>query len=255
MITFDAILDATSDPRIRDLEIGAFEPADVVNLILQRSEIVRDRPRSGRLIRAWVDGDETPLRAVVDEMGDDLIRRAAAIIWLEYQEMKPILDTLSPRRVADIGCGYAVFDLFLWQDQKPHLLLIDLETSDERHFGFDKTGAAYTSLAVAERFLTDNGVDPGAIVCRNPEKVDITREPSVDLAVSLVSCGYHYPVDTYWDFFLRTVTPDGAVILDLRARKAAEASALLESMGTLATLTDAADGTARRVVLRKGAAG
>ncbi|MEM8850358.1 MAG: class I SAM-dependent methyltransferase [Pseudomonadota bacterium] len=255
MITFEQLVDAASTARIRDLEVGAFSEKDVVNLILQRSEILRDRPRSGRLIRAWVNGDEAPLRAVVDEMGEELIRRAAAIIWLEYEEIKPVLDDLAPKAVADIGCGYALFDLFLWQDHGARLLLIDLETSDERHFGFDETGAAYTSLTVAARFLADNGVAAESIACRNPEVVDLSQDAPVDLAVSFVSCGFHYPVDTYADFFASGVTPDGAVILDLRARKAAEAMALLEGMGAVSTLTEAANGTARRVLLRKGAIG
>lgn len=199
-----------------------------------------------------MDNDSAPALALVDKMGDDLIRRAAAIILLEYREIKPVIDMISPRRVADIGCGYALFDLFLWQDHKPELLLIDLEQSNDRHFGFRETGAAYTSLGVARRFLTDNGVAADRITCINPQQDDVLGQKPVDLAVSFISCGFHYPVETYLTYFDGGVSAGGNVILDLRARKARDGIEKLESLGRVSQLTDSANGNGKRIRLQKG---
>ena len=111
MITPEQMLDAVADPQVRSLKTGAFLPADVVNLILQRSEIICDQPRPGRVIKAWTEGDASPALALVDRMGDELIKRAAAISLLDYRELFDTIRAMTPRRVADIGCGYAIFDL------------------------------------------------------------------------------------------------------------------------------------------------
>ncbi|MBB3993957.1 SAM-dependent methyltransferase [Sulfitobacter undariae] len=251
MITFEELLEATKDPRIVALDTSVFSPDDMVNIILQRSEVLGDQHRSGRAIKAWAEGDHGPVKEYVEQMGDTLVRRAAAIIWLEYLELKPTLDTLSPKSVADIGCGYAIFDLFLWQDYPGRILLIDLETTKERHFGFEKEGAAYSNLNVARQFLEANGVTSSDIICINPRTADLTKEAPVDLAVSFISCGFHYPVETYIDLFKTGVEPDGAVILDVRKRKLEAATLSLQDLGKVTVLTAAANGSASRIMLKK----
>jgi len=183
-----------------------------------------------------------------------LMRRAAAVIWLEYQQLKPVIDRIAPRSLADIGCGYALFDLFHWRDFPGRLLLIDIESTEERHFGFQHKGAAYSNLRVAARFLQDNGVRSADIACLNPETQDLRIAPQVDLAVSFISCGFHYPCRTYQEFFRTGVADDGHVILDLRARKAARERRVLDPLGQVSDLAVSANGSGRRGVLRKSAA-
>ncbi|MCK8465169.1 class I SAM-dependent methyltransferase [Aliiroseovarius sp. S1339] len=251
MITFEQLMQATTHPRVASLNTGAFSPDDIANIILQRSEILGDQRRPGQAIKAWSEGNEAPVREFVEKMGDTLVRRAAAIIWLEYLELKPTIDTLSPKSVADIGCGYSFFDLFLWQDHAASVLLIDIETSEERHFGFKKRGAAYSNLNVAQRFLEANGVARSDIACCNPDEADLSAEKPVDLAVSFISCGFHYPVETYLDFFRNGVKPSGAVILDVRSRKLEEATKFLQDLGDVSVLTKSAHGKADRIMVAK----
>ncbi|MFP7674400.1 class I SAM-dependent methyltransferase [Marivita sp. S0852] len=253
MITFEQALEASQAPFIQQIDFSAFREPDMINLILQRSEIIRDLPRSGRIVKAWTEGDEKPIRAAVEQIGDELVRRAAAIIWLEYLQIKPALEKIAPRSIADIGCGYAVFDLFAWQDFPGRLLLIDIEESEERHFGFRDSGAAYTSLEVARQFLLDNGVSADDIVTVNPQQNDLSQLEQVDLAVSFISCGFHYPCETYAKFFDEGISPDGSIILDLRKRQAEREMSFLQRYGAVSTLTDCAYGTGQRVLTRKAA--
>jgi SAM-dependent methyltransferase len=244
-------LDAFANrPEVAELDLSAFSSADIVNTVLQRTEVLFDQPRRRRLIRAWTGGDDAPLRAAVDERGEVFLRRAIGALFAEYLELKPLLERLAPKKVADIGCGYAFFDLFLARDFDAKLVLIDLEESDARHFGISEEGAAYASLAVAKAFLRANGVPARSIRTLNPRENDPEKLKDVDLALSLLSCGFHYPVSTYEAFFRDTVLPEGAIILDLRnARGVWRQRAVLEEIGRVTTLSD--EGKASRLLVEK----
>jgi hypothetical protein len=73
-----------------------------------------------------------------------------------------------------------------------------------------------------------------------------------DLAISFLSCGFHYPVDSYLEFFRNTVTDNGTLILDLRESNALEQLRKISPLGGIADL----DGPPKvlRILLRKGGA-
>ena len=237
---------------ITELDLSVFDRGDLLNLILQRSEVMFDRPRSGRIIKAWNEGNNDPINAVIDDMGEAIARRAAGVIHAEYRALQPVLKDLAPNRIADIGCGYALFDLFAARDLGSDVLLIDLESNEHRHFGFAKEGAAYSSLSVARKLLEDNGVLSTKIETLNPRVEKPEDAGPVDLAVSFLSCGFHYPVDLYLPFIETAITADGAAIFDLREATAAEQAAKLAVFGSLTDLP--APPKCRRVLLRKGRA-
>lgn len=241
-----------ADKAITGLDLTCFDKGDYLNLILQRSEVMFDLPKSGRIIKAWNDGDNAPIARVVDDMGDAIARRAAGVIHAEYRAIAPLLRELKLKRIADIGCGYAFFDLFAAKDLKSEVVLIDLEENEHRHFGFKSEGAAYSSLARARQLLESNGVAAKKIETLNPRETAPETIKPVDLAVSFLSCGFHYPVDLYLDFLDRALKPGGAAIFDLRERTADEQAAKLARFGTLTDLD--APPKARRVLLRKAAA-
>ncbi len=230
------VLALADDPAVAGLVFDGLASSDLVNLILQRSEVLADRPRPGRVIRAWEAGDNAPMLAEVERLGTAIARRAAGVIAAEYAELRTVLAEAPPGRVADIGCGYALFDLFLARDFAADLLLIDIETNDRRHFGFQEQGAAYASLAVARALLQANGVAAARIATLNPNRADVLGAGKVDLAVSFLSCGFHYPVDAYIPFFMQCMNPGGRIILDLRAATAEAQLSRLASLGTIRTL-------------------
>lgn len=233
------------------VDLSCLTDEDLANLVLQRSEVLHDVPRAGQVIRAWEGGDAGPLQAQIARLGTEIARRAARLIAGEYALLQPLLHELAPRRVADIGCGYAFFDLFLARDLDADVLLIDLESNDRRHFGFREEGAAYSSLARARQILRDNRVAAGRIRTLNPRDTAPETAGPVDLAVSFLSSGFHYPVDAYLPFLDRALAPGGAAIFDLRQSTAAEQADRLAAFGTLSDLP--APPKSRRVLLRKGA--
>lgn len=250
MISFEQAMAAMSDERIASLKVEMLDAEDILNLILQRSEIIRDQNRPNWHIKQWTEGEDGPLLDLIARVGpSELARRAAAFIYLEYLELKPVFDQAPLRRIADIGCGYAFFDLFLAQDFGCRLVLIDLEQSGHRHFGYENEGAAYSNLDVARAFLTMNGVDDADIDTRNPGRDDLGDIDGLDYALSFISCGFHYPWHTYRDFFARALRPGGMTILDVRRRVSGDARAEMAKMGRVKIVAQAAYGRADRVML------
>jgi len=251
-ITLQAATEKAGTARIRDLDTSALSKQDVLNLILQRSEIIQDQPAPNSYIKAWTRGEAGPLLQLIDEIGqDELIRRAAAFILLEYETLEPTLAAQPPSAATDIGCGYAIFDLFLAQDFDCKLTLIDLEENDERHFGFDQTGAAYSNLEIAKAFLRANGIAARRIKTINPEKQSLVRIKNQDLVVSLISCGFHYPWTTYESFFRKAVKPGGRIILDLRQRTLKRTRDEISALGAFEELSTGASGKAPRVMVTR----
>lgn len=241
---------AAAHPDVQALDLSAFGRQDLVNLVLQRSEVLFDLPKSGRIIKAWAAGDDAPMLAAVDLLGGEIARRTAGVIHAEYQTLAPVLRDLAPKRLADIGCGYALFDLFAARDLGCDLLLIDLEDNGQRHFGFQAEGAAYSNLQTARKLLQANGVAADRIVTLNPGSEDVLAAGPVDLAVSFLACGFHFPVTPYMPFFTQTVAAGGSVIVDLRRNTAQAQADQLAQLGTLDDLPT--QPKARRVLLRKG---
>lgn len=252
MITFDQAMTALDDDAITSLDISALDESDMVNLILQRSEIIRDQPRFNRYIKAWTQGDDAPMKDLIDRMGiETLTRRAAAYIYLEFEQLRPIFDQKKPNKAADIGCGYALFDLFLAKEYGTDLVLIDLESNENRHFGFKSEGAAYSSLAATKTLLTDNGIAANSVTTVNPETDDVMQHTGLDFAFSFISCGYHYPWTTYRDFFLDCVKDDGRIIIDIRAHTLGDAMLELSEIGYVRAVVKAANNSANRLMIAK----
>ena len=250
MITFEEAMEARKLPEVAGLSAASLTAQDMVNLVLQRSEIIRDQKKPNRYITQWAAGNEAPIFELVEEMGhDELLRRAAAFIFLEYRELSPHLSSPKPRKIADIGCGYALFDLFLAKEHGTRIVLIDLERNDRRHFGFDEEGAAYSSLSQTRAFLVANGVAEKLIETRNPAEDDLSDLKSLNYIFSFISCGFHYPWDTYLPFYREALSPKGRVILDFRTRRFPSVLPELGHFGYAKVLAKAAQGNATRVML------
>ncbi|MCF6232605.1 MAG: hypothetical protein L3J36_05835 [Rhodobacteraceae bacterium] len=223
---------------ISKFDYSMFDDQDLLNFILQRSEILVDVPKPGRLIKAWSDGSTAGLDAIVTNHGAILAERATRVIGTEFDALMPVLETIPNKSIADIGCGYAIFDLFMHQAFQSRLVLIDLEENDQKHFGYTDEGSAYSKLSKAVEFLTKNSVDANSVERLNPSKNDIMSVDSVDIAVSFLACGFHFPVDVYLEFFGQKVNSGGHIFLDLRRSSFDEQANKLRKIGELSVLQE-----------------
>lgn len=203
------------------LDFSMFSRADLVNLCHQRSY-----PETTQMQAQLADVSDGPdldrLRAeIVGFVMDQVAQNLTAIL--------PVFERTKPKSLADIGCGYAFIDLLIYRRYGCKLLLIDIEKTDEIYFRYREKGAGYSNLTTARAFLLANGVPPKSITTLNPTVDDLDTAPRVDMALSLLSCGFHYPVATYIDFVHSHVTK--ALVMDVRRRNGAEGREAIDTWG------------------------
>jgi SAM-dependent methyltransferase len=189
----------------QDLDYSMFSIQDVKNLCLQRTNRLSQLPDVRTLDENSLSYPEQRLQimqAIFEEIEDNFL------------VIKDVFARVHPKSIADIGCGYAFMDLLVYRQLKCKLLLIDIEETDEVYFMYKEKGAGYSNLNVARQFLEANGVPADDIVTINPDNEDLQKTQNVDLAMSLLSCGFHYPAATYKTYFEDRV--NSAVLLDVR---------------------------------------
>lgn len=230
-----------------EIDYSVFSTQDFANIILHRSDILHDVERPMRLIRAWSNGKADRLLEVAEDKGPLLAQRALADLAKEFDTLLDAFGEWTPRSIADLGCGYGFFGWYAGQIFKSDLLLIDLEAEDRRQID----GPSGTSmLPTARAFLTKNGIPDANIYTMDPEANADVEFEQVDLAVSLLGCGYHFPAEKYLAFFDQLVAPGGKIVLDLRKRNIRAQIETLSELGEVEIIDDSWSNRARIIISR-----
>lgn len=138
--------------------------------------------------------------------------------------------------VLDIGCGIGGIDLLLYNHYSGNieLNLFDFtQTDKEIYYGYKERGSIYNSLKNSAQFLADNGVNPSAIFTHDAGGK--FPDGQYDIIISLLSCGFHYPVDTYLAQIIKAKR--GIVILDIR-KNTGQIEVLKSAFGTVKIIAD-----------------
>lgn len=101
---------------------------------------------------------------------------------------------------------------------KADIFLLDKTQVDGKvYYKFERRGSFYSSLQVARTLLIANHVPTDRIHTEEAtENGQIQAEPDLDLVISLISWGFHYPVETYLERVYALLRPGGRLILDVR---------------------------------------
>ena len=124
--------------------------------------------------------------------------------------------------IVDIGCGVAGLDVLLWRyytmhGQEPYIWLLDkTHVEDKIWYGYREKAAYYNSLEVAERVMSINGVPDKNCSSHAPGDYYFLRANHVDLVVSSLAWGFHFPVMTYRDQVADVLAQHGVVIMWIR---------------------------------------
>lgn len=132
------------------------------------------------------------------------------------------------RSILDVGCGLAAIDVHIsrYYDHKADIFLLDRTSTEKKvYYDFNDSGAFYNSLEVSKRLLTTNGV-PEENIHLQEATADNAIEfgEQFDIILSLISWGFHYPVETYIRPAFSKLKPGGIVILDIRKDTGGEAA-------------------------------
>jgi len=169
---------------------------------------------------------------------DDLSEKYATDLRAEYETMRPHLPA-TVDSILDIGCGLGGIDVYLDRhyDRTPRLSLLDRDTVSDIYYRYEQTAAAYNSLALTEKLARVNGIDADRLRTVDVDEAGYPRDETFDLIVSLLSWGYHYPLETYLDDVTETLAPGGTVILDVRKRTDGRAT-LSEAFDSLSVVEE-----------------
>ena len=142
------------------------------------------------------------------------------------QTMKEKVDSIAKfipsntSSVLDIGCGIAALDIYLDKLLSPsQIFLLDkTETEDKIWYMFESKGAFYNSLELAKETLELNGVLASKVkLIEAPEDGRIALpDKSVDLIISTISWGFHYPINIYIQSVFDIISDNGVLIIDVR---------------------------------------
>ncbi len=137
----------------------------------------------------------------------------------DYHEIKEHLPG-TVTSILDIGCGVGGINLFLsshYEDKQPIFYLFDkTQVSDSVYYQFKDDSAFYNSLEVAAETLRNNNVDEKNLHKLDAHEFNLSELDGVDLCISLISWGFHYPLDTYLDDVLDCLAENGSLLLDFR---------------------------------------
>jgi len=115
----------------------------------------------------------------------------------------------APTSVLDIGSGIGGINVFFNAD----ICLLDKTTTEDKiYYHFKDRGAFYNSLDLAQKFVRSHSNN----VVTTYEADGNLPDDRYDLILSLQSCGFHYPVDTYLGKAYNKLVAGGAIVLDVR---------------------------------------
>lgn len=194
-------------------------------------------------------------------------------IIAEFQTIKEFLPKKCDK-ILDIGCGSGGIDLFLYKyytiddigvalrgkykgdiqgspaavESGPSLYLAD-KGGIYRQFDWtllDKNCTHCSNLQVTANFLKNNNVPENKIHTFDLSETQFPNPDSIDLVISLISMGFHYPLDMYIDYIMNALSEDGTLVTDLK-HDSPEYN-LLESKFSFIKHADSSSPTGRRVV-------
>jgi len=199
--------------------------AIAANIIFQRTELGR-LSRKPWLKRFW--SYEELVRFDGALYGGRVINEYLQCMEREWRT----LEAWVPKGAAyflDIGCGVAGIHQWTYRhfcenedesagDGRSYsLTLCDRDSSCDRvYYDFNARGAAYNDLDLSRVFLESFGIPARAIEGIDADRDRLPFERKFDLIMSLISWGFHYPIETYLDYARQQLAEEGVMIVDCR---------------------------------------
>jgi len=124
-----------------------------------------------------------------------------------------------PNRILDIGCGLARETEFFQKKYGCELYLLDGDFEDTSNvkrdikYGTVDNFAFYNKVDDLKKSFNERNMDYTFV---NANNINIPENITFDLIISSVSCGFHYPANTYKNLVKKHSTEETVVIFDLR---------------------------------------
>ncbi len=133
----------------------------------------------------------------------------------EYEAFKEFID--KPQKILELGCGLGRMSVYLNKqlDYEPEFILADYdEISEKLKYGWDPGDIRYNRFESTRQFCDDNSLKRFEIF--NLEDRDISELQDIDLVISVMAVGFHYPIEQYFNKLLEISTHDVVMIFGVR---------------------------------------
>jgi SAM-dependent methyltransferase len=127
-----------------------------------------------------------------------------------------------PKRILDIGCGYAHISDMFQKKYGTELWLLDGDISENKEqanriakYGSADSFAFYVPVSDLKQEWDSKGM---AYIFVDANDIQIPQDIKFDLVYSWISCGFHYPVSTYKKLIQKHTTADSIIIMDFRRK-------------------------------------
>ena len=165
---------------------------------------------------------KTEYQLTINSNSSDINDALTTMMIKDYNMIKSYLP-VHASNILDIGCGLGLIDIALnnhYQGQiNLHLLDKTSEINEDTNVrGFNKQYIFYNSMDGTRQTLVDNGVNSEKLFTYevSNESIEQILTNKFDVIISLLSCGWHYSIETYIDLIKQTLSKTGIVILDIR---------------------------------------
>ena len=133
--------------------------------------------------------------------------------------------TVPPTNILDIGCGLAFESEMFQSKYNSNLYLLDgdfessISASRDRKYGTADSMAFYTKIDSLKNSFNERNLKYNFVDANN---IQLPSDLKFDLVYSNVSCGYHYPLSTYFELLDAHVTEDSILIFDINSSRLEE---------------------------------
>ena len=124
---------------------------------------------------------------------------------------------VKPKKILDIGCGYAQESLLFQKKYGSKLWLLDGDASNsgtrDVSYGTAESMKFYNHIADLQKYFDAQNLEYVFVNALDPLINDDTK---FDLIFSFLSCGFHYPLEEYFDLIKKHSYKNTRLIFTLR---------------------------------------
>ena len=146
----------------------------------------------------------------------DLEKITEELFLKELNTFKNFLPN-SVNTIMDIGCGLGIINIYLnkFFEKKPIFFLLDKNRIDRKiKYGFSLNYESYNDLNETKNILLENEINSDCVHLFDVER-QFQINKKIDLVISLISMGYHYPINSYIELFRNCCTKNTVFIYDI----------------------------------------
>ena len=153
------------------------------------------------------------------------LKRISTLYFQDMERTFKQLEKHLPEKadnVLDIGCGMGGIDLFFYNHfgSGTNIFLLDSHRIDQDinigYHGRADNFSFYNDFDLSRLYLSKNGVSESSIQMVNIETTQFPSDRKFDVVISLLSWGFHYPLETYLESVKDSLSDDSSLLIDVR---------------------------------------